>query len=262
MKIIFPIMFLALLSSCTSGKGKKEDHQEAIKTMDLPMPNGVDTADEDIVKGKNSVSVVLLSDDGWWCYTGTDVSKGAIYDTKKFQQLMLEKKKEFGNDLAVIIKPTKLSTHKATVDILDQMTTNDIKRYAIYKISKEEENYFNVHNSDLFSPPQAVKKTTPNTITSDKIPQDNSFLIEIKKDNSVWYQFISPLSRMSLQKVDAPITKNLTQIIADYKLSSSNKPKTYLIKGDKESTYPIFKEVVDALKENNIHNYTLVTTEI
>lgn len=41
-------------------------------------------------------------------------------------------------DFVVIIKPTEDATYKNTVDILDEMTINQVKRYAMVKVLKEE----------------------------------------------------------------------------------------------------------------------------
>lgn len=41
-------------------------------------------------------------------------------------------------DFVVVIKPTKDATYKNTVDILDEMTINRVKRYALVKISDVE----------------------------------------------------------------------------------------------------------------------------
>ena len=41
-------------------------------------------------------------------------------------------------DFVVIIKPDDDATYKNTVDILDEMTINGVKRYAMVKILKEE----------------------------------------------------------------------------------------------------------------------------
>ena len=41
-------------------------------------------------------------------------------------------------DFVVIIKPDDEATYKNTVDILDEMTINRVKRYAIVKILPEE----------------------------------------------------------------------------------------------------------------------------
>jgi len=41
-------------------------------------------------------------------------------------------------DFFVVIKPTEDATYKNAVDILDEMTINDVKRYALMKISPTE----------------------------------------------------------------------------------------------------------------------------
>ena len=206
---------------------------------------------------KKFVTVILLAEDAWWCYSDTSIGSGAIYSVKEFQQLVTKKKKEFGDSLLVLIKPTKQSSYKATVDVLDQMTINHIKQYAMVKLSEREEKMFD--SPDLFEPPLPVKIETPNSITAQELPNDNAFLIEIRKDNSVWYQILSLTNKMSPQKINEPITKNLKNIIADYEKSLPDKPKTYLIKGDGNSTYPTFEKVINALKENKIYKYNLVT---
>jgi biopolymer transport protein ExbD len=206
---------------------------------------------------KKIITVILLADDAWWCYSDTSIGSGAIYSVKAFQQLMTEKKKEFGASLFVIIKPTKQSSYKASVDVLDQMTINHIKQYAMIKLSEREEMMFD--SPELFEPPFPVKIETPNSNTTQELPNDNAFLIEIRKDNSVWYQILAQTNKMDPQKVNEPITKNLKNIIAEYEKSLTDKPKTYLIKGDSKSTYPAFEKVINALKENKVYKYNLVT---
>ena len=41
-------------------------------------------------------------------------------------------------DFVVIIKPNEDATYKNTVDILDEMTINQVKRYAMVKVLEDE----------------------------------------------------------------------------------------------------------------------------
>jgi biopolymer transport protein ExbD len=234
------------------------ENWKAPMEIELTMPK--DEPEEHAVQEeKNCITVILLAADDCWCYPDTSISRGALYNIKEFQHFMSEKKKEFGDSILVIIKPTAQANYKATVDALDQMTINQIKRYAMVKLHEVEERFLSAKG--LIELPAPVEIITPNTVTTQEIPNENAFLIEIRKDNSVWYQPISPLIKMAPQKVNAPITKNLKDIIADYEKSSPGKIKTYLIKADGDAKYPKFEEVINALKENNIYKYKLVTSE-
>jgi biopolymer transport protein ExbD len=206
---------------------------------------------------KHFVTVILLAGDDCWCYQDTSISSGALYNIKEFQHFISGKKKEFGDSILVVIKPTAQATYKATVDALDQMTINQIKRYAMIKLHEGEERF--LYAKGLIELQVPVKIKTPNTVTAQELPRDNAFLIEIRKDNSVWYQILSLTNKMSPQKINGPITKNLKNIIADYEKSLPDQPKTYLIKGDGKSTYTSFEKVINALKENKIYKYNLVT---
>jgi hypothetical protein len=51
---------------------------------------------------------------------------------------MNKKKSTKPEDFVVVIKPYKESTYKNTVDMLDEMTICDVKRYALVDISDVE----------------------------------------------------------------------------------------------------------------------------
>ena len=232
--------------------------KDPVKKLDLKMPKE-EPEEHRIQVEKKCVTVLLLAGDDWWCYQDTSISSGTLYNIKEFQHFISEKKKEFGDSILVVIKPTAQATYKATVDVLDQMTINQIKRYAMVKLHEKEERFLSAKGLIELQAPVKIKN--PTTVTTQEIPNDNAFIIEIRKDHSVWYQIISPLNKMALQKVNTPITKNLKNIIADYERSSPGIKKTYLIKGDGEAKYPDLVQVLDALKENNIYKYNLVTAE-
>ena len=54
------------------------------------------------------------------------------------EEIMKKKQNTNAEDLVVIIKPSEDATYKNTVDILDEMTINEIKRYAMVDITEDE----------------------------------------------------------------------------------------------------------------------------
>ncbi len=226
--------------------------------LELTMPKDVPD-EKKVIDEKNALTVILLSEEGGWCYTGREYGSGQLYSMEELRQLLIEKKKVLGDDLVVIIKPAESANYKATVNILDLMTTEHIKSYAMVKLSKEEESYFN--SPHALKPPEPIKVQTPGSVTIQEMPADNAFLIEIKEDNSVWYHPRSLTSKMAPQEVKKPVKTNLQKIVADYEAGHTGVKITYLIKGHPKATYPLFEQVVSALKANNINKYNLVTSD-
>ena len=61
---------------------------------------------------------------------------------------MTKKKSTDPKEFVVVIKPNKESTYKNTVDALDEMTINDVKRYALVDISEVENQLITVQKRD------------------------------------------------------------------------------------------------------------------
>jgi biopolymer transport protein ExbD len=231
--------------------------KDPVRTFTLTEPKS-DTIPSARSPGK-SLSVILLSDSIWWCYTDSNYEVGHLYDTLSFGKLLIEKKKEWADSFVVFIKPPKTSSYKASVNALDMMTRYNIKTYVMIGLTTKENNFF--YSQDFLQPPPPVEIQTPKSVTIQELPEDNAFLIEIRKDRSVWYQVISKVSKMVPQKINMPITKNLEEIIAGYEKSETGGQKKYLIKADGNSTkYHDFEQVIEALKANNIFKYNLVTS--
>jgi hypothetical protein len=72
-------------------------------------------------------------------YEGLDPLQIKTATFKTIRDEIIRKKQSTNvEDLVVIIKPTVDATYKNTVDILDEMTINAIKRYAMVDISAQE----------------------------------------------------------------------------------------------------------------------------
>jgi len=72
-------------------------------------------------------------------YEGLDPSKLQQTNWKGVRDIILDKKRRTDpKDFMVIIKPTQDATYKNTVDMLDEMTIDDVKRYALVDITPDE----------------------------------------------------------------------------------------------------------------------------
>lgn len=139
------------------------------KTMDLNMPKDTDK-DEEQTKAKQSgaLTILLGVDDKVFYYEGelTQENASSIFKATTFKgirDVIINKKKSviasytpnaacetkvkakgkpvsdcYDEDFVVVIKPDAQATYKNTVDILDEMTINGVKRFAMVKISDTE----------------------------------------------------------------------------------------------------------------------------
>ena len=101
--------------------------------MKLTMPKD-DVKDQDLTKIKESGALTILmgKNDQIYYYEGMDPTKLQTSTYTKIRDVILNKKKNTpADDLFITIKPDNDATYKNTVDILDEMTIDDIKRYAI-----------------------------------------------------------------------------------------------------------------------------------
>jgi len=72
-------------------------------------------------------------------YEGLDPTKIQTSNFKAIRDIILNKKRSTDpKDFMVIIKPTQDATYKNTVDILDEMKIDDVKRYALVDITPDE----------------------------------------------------------------------------------------------------------------------------
>ena len=137
------------------------------KALNLNMPKDT-KKDEELNKAKESgaLTIMLGKDNAVYFYEGQLLPDGSNFKTATFATIrdeIINKKKEviknhvhddncpkiwaenkgdknscLDRDLVVVIKPDQDATYKNTVDILDEMTINNIKRYAMIDITPQE----------------------------------------------------------------------------------------------------------------------------
>lgn len=142
------------------------------KTMDLNMPKDSEKKeDETKVKQSGALTIMLGKDDKVYFYEGELAPDGSNFKSSSFKAIrdeIIRKKQEvirahqhddkcqeikdkaqkngdpnwekadLDRDFVVVIKPNDEATYRNTVDMLDEMTINNVKRFAMIKIAPTE----------------------------------------------------------------------------------------------------------------------------
>jgi biopolymer transport protein ExbD len=108
--------------------------------MKLNMPDETAKPEEQNEAAKSGAFTIILGKaDQVYYYEGDDPTKMEVTNLKGIRDKILDKKGRTPEDkLVVIIKPDTDATYKDTVDLLDEMTINDIKKYAMVSVRPDE----------------------------------------------------------------------------------------------------------------------------
>ncbi len=111
--------------------------------MKLLLPKDADKPEEqNKAKESGALTLLLSGSERVFYYEGQLDPSGSNFKSstvKQIRDVIIDKKRKTPvDDLVIVIKPGAESTYKDVVNILDEMTINDIKRYAMVEISEVE----------------------------------------------------------------------------------------------------------------------------
>lgn len=108
--------------------------------MKLFLPKDVKNPDEqNKVKESAVLTIMPAKDNRVYYYEGLDPSKIQPSDFKAIRDVILDKQRRTDpKDFMVIIKPDKDATYKNTVDMLDEMTIDEVHRFALVDLTPAE----------------------------------------------------------------------------------------------------------------------------
>lgn len=109
--------------------------------MKLALPKDVDDSEKIKIKVSAVITILMGNKDQLYYYEGDDPTKIKVTGFNGIRSVLLDKKRR--TDPAffeVILKPSPDATYKNTVNILDEMTIDDIKHYALVDITPDEYN--------------------------------------------------------------------------------------------------------------------------
>jgi biopolymer transport protein ExbD len=101
--------------------------------MKINLPKDVQKPEEqNKVKASAVLTIMLAKNDQIYYYEGDDPVKMQSSNFKAIRDVILDKKRRTDTaDFVVVLKPSKDCTYKNTVNILDEMTIDGVKRYAL-----------------------------------------------------------------------------------------------------------------------------------
>lgn len=117
--------------------------------MKLLLPKDTEKPEEqNKAKESGALTIMLSKDRNVFYYEGQLKPDGSNFKSSNFKELrdvILNKKKTTdAKDLVIVIKPTKGCKFRDVVDALDEMTINDVRRYAMVDISESEQQLIDV----------------------------------------------------------------------------------------------------------------------
>jgi biopolymer transport protein ExbD len=108
----------------------------------LYLPKDTNEKDQNKLKESAALTVMPAKKNQVYYYEGLDPSKIQSSNFKAIRDEILDKKRRTDpKDFMVIIKPTKDATYKNTVDMLDEMTIDQVNRYALVDLTPDEYKY-------------------------------------------------------------------------------------------------------------------------
>ena len=111
--------------------------------MKLNLPKDTDKPEEqNKLKESGALTLLLGKNNAVYYYEGQLLPDGSNFKSTNFKgirDVLINKKRTTPTeDLVVVIKPNEEATYKNTVDMLDEMTINEIKRFALVDITPQE----------------------------------------------------------------------------------------------------------------------------
>jgi biopolymer transport protein ExbD len=167
---------------------------------------------------------------------------------------LVKKRKSIGDSLVVFVKLADGIPYKNVTDILDEMAINDIKIYALIDLEKEEADRFGL--KEYAPQPGETIISPPSQLENPSYENKEVLLIELNKNGEIAYGF-GIGAKQPLTKLLASDSTHFGGIIK--KLIEGKSKFEVLVKGERDAKYPTFQLVMEALKQNELFRFKMIT---
>jgi biopolymer transport protein ExbD len=93
------------------------------------------------IRETTALTVLLGANNKVYYYqgmVGTAEPKETNFSSSGLRRILAESRQRIGNDFVVVIKPSNVSKYHNVIDLIDELTITNVKRYAIVDISPTE----------------------------------------------------------------------------------------------------------------------------
>jgi len=105
-------------------------------TMELKVPKEENIDYENVL---SKLTIVLLKNNMIYGYYANNIHDGKLLGVKEIRSLIERGIEKYTRDsLVIVIKKDKQATYRNTVDMLDEMSKNGIKRYSLVELGEGE----------------------------------------------------------------------------------------------------------------------------
>ena len=217
---------------------------------------------EDSIPKHHVLHIIILSDSTVYGYTN-DLNKGqnlSLYPDNQLRSFIQEWEKEWKDSIFITIKPTSASTYKSTIVVLDEMTINEIQRFAMLDPTEEEKNKFAIKAAEDVLRPVTI--TTPVSVANEPLVDiPGTLVIELGKNQTIKMNLVQADRKHQSIKVQDMSAGNIIAAISHVKNSVTKDSLRIVIKADPDLKYGDFKNVIEALRKHEIYKYQLITTK-
>ena len=120
-------LFSGLLSliafTCSDAIHSKPEEMSLSLPKEEAGSNFIDTAANNIH--------VIIEQAGMYGYEGQNINNAQKYSLENLRPWLLTMKSKFGNKMKVVIKTSPGASYKQIIDVLDEMSINEIKDYIL-----------------------------------------------------------------------------------------------------------------------------------
>jgi biopolymer transport protein ExbD len=254
--MMHPVLFLLLVSLmqinpvwCQVEMGKP------VNTLPSTMGISSDSA----ARMKNALHILVANKDFATAYwNGADSVKSYFLQPQMDWGSFLRKcKVTYGDSLTVIVKLSPQVAYSQTIDLLDELTINKIGKFAFAEITEDDVQRFLFH----IKPPERVEITSPSVVSHEvKLTRQNALIIQIDSKGKADLQYFDEKEKLTLHKVQSHKEDIQAFIAKAAQLAGGVKELHVMLVGAANAKLPVFNNIIQALRQNEIYSYKLITT--